>query len=169
MLSAHHGVALRPDAAKSIYVASSWRNTLQPVVVASLRAAGFEVYDFKNPPHTSGFSWAKVGLEHSKPLTDKSSATDLADTAEYLSALAHPEAEAGFAVDYGAMQAADTFVLVLPCGRSAHLELGWAAGIGKRTAVLIVDEQCTPELMYKLVDHVSPSLHDLLGWLGVED
>ena len=27
----------------------------------------------------------------------------------------------------------DTFVLVLPCGRSAHLELGWAVGQGKRT------------------------------------
>lgn len=32
-----------------IYVASSWRNQYQPEVVATLRAVGHEVYDFKNP------------------------------------------------------------------------------------------------------------------------
>lgn len=33
----------------NIYVASSWRCARQPAVVAALRAAGHEVYDFKNP------------------------------------------------------------------------------------------------------------------------
>ena len=33
-----------------IYVASSWRNTYYPDVVAALRNAGHEVYDFRNPP-----------------------------------------------------------------------------------------------------------------------
>jgi len=60
-------------------------------------------------------------------------------------------------------------VLVLPCGRSAHLELGWAAGQGKRTAILLDGPQVTPELMYKMVDHISTDAFDLLGWLGVED
>ena len=32
-----------------IYVASSWRNKYQPEVVAALRKAGHEVYDFRNP------------------------------------------------------------------------------------------------------------------------
>lgn len=32
-----------------VYVASSWRNKLQPDVVAIIRAAGHEVYDFRNP------------------------------------------------------------------------------------------------------------------------
>ena len=32
-----------------IYVASSWRNAQQPAVVARLREAGHEVYDFRNP------------------------------------------------------------------------------------------------------------------------
>ncbi|MCQ2145827.1 MAG: hypothetical protein MJY72_08790 [Bacteroidales bacterium] len=32
-----------------IYVASSWRNPHYPAVVAALRDAGFDVYDFRNP------------------------------------------------------------------------------------------------------------------------
>ena len=35
---------------RKIYVASSWRNGVYPEVVAKLREAGHEVYDFRNPP-----------------------------------------------------------------------------------------------------------------------
>ena len=40
-----------------IYVASSWRNEFQPVVVAILRADGHQVYDFKDE---EGFHWTEV-------------------------------------------------------------------------------------------------------------
>lgn len=158
---------------KRIYVASSWRNTLQQGVVHILRAAGFEVYDFKHPHATyeyvdqprdmrPGFSWDQVGLvDHNRPV-------DTVPAADYLDAINHAGAVAGFQRDFDAMQWADTFVLVLPCGRSAHLELGWAVGAGKRTAVLL-DDPCTPELMYRMVDYLAPSVMDLLGWLGVAD
>ena len=44
-----------------IYVASSWRNPYQPEVVAALRKAGHEVYDFRNPKdNPGGFHWADV-------------------------------------------------------------------------------------------------------------
>ena len=44
-----------------IYVASSWRNKYQPEVVAALRKAGHEVYDFRNPKDKpGGFHWADV-------------------------------------------------------------------------------------------------------------
>jgi hypothetical protein len=46
--------------------------------------------------------------------------------------------------------------------------MGWAVGHGKQTAILL-DETFEPELMYRMVDHISTSLLDLLGWLGVED
>lgn len=153
---------------RNIYVASSWRNFAQQGVVQVLRSAGFEVYDFKNPPERTGFKWSQVGLEHSNPLEGNPRDADLADKREFVEALKHPRAAAGFASDFDAMKAADTFVLVLPCGRSAHLELGWAVGAGKRTAVLL-DDPCTPELMYKMVDHLATSVLDLLDWLGVQD
>lgn len=142
-----------------IYVASSWRNIMQGAVVEVLRAAHFEVYDFKNPPNGKGFHWREIGLPHDN---------DLSDPIEYLASLHHPRAIEGFESDFDAMEKADTFVLVLPCGRSAHLELGWAVGQGKKTAVLL-DDPCTPELMYKMVDYLAPNVMDLLGWLGVKD
>jgi hypothetical protein len=87
--------------------------------------------------------------------------------------LEHPRSIEGFDSDFDAMKRADTFVLVLPCGRSAHLELGWAVGAGKRTAILLDPDldtnTVTPELMYKMVDFIAPSVFDLLDWLGVED
>ena len=151
---------------KQIYVASSWRNDYQPMVITMLRTAGFFVYDFKDPGHAAGFGWTEVS---DKPSTSWT-------TADYLTALNHSRAEEGFKNDFEAMQWADTFVLVNPCGRSAHLEMGWAVGQGKQTAILLeggdfvhgamLDE---PELMYKMCDYIAPSLFDLLGWLGVED
>ena len=47
--------------ARRIYLASSWRNTYQAQVLAELRGAGFEVYDFKNPaPGNQGFGWRQT-------------------------------------------------------------------------------------------------------------
>lgn len=86
----------------------------------------------------------------------------------YLEGIEHPRAVEGFKLDFEAMEMCDTCVLVLPCGRSAHLELGWFVGQGKRIAILL-DDPVTPELMYRMVDHIATSLFDLLGWLGVED
>jgi len=83
---------------------------------------------------------------------------------DYLVMVNHPRAIEGFEADFAAMNKADTFVLVLPCGKSAHLELGWAIGAGKRTAILLEDP-VEPELMYRMVDHLSTDVADLLAWL----
>lgn len=125
-----------------IYLASSWRNQHQPGVLASLRADGFEVYDFRNPaPGNSGFSWRQVDPDLHSDLT----------AGRMRTTLAHPVSQAGFDLDIGAMRWADVCVLLLPCGRSAHLEAGWFAGSGKPVVVL-APEITEPELMYKCFD-----------------
>lgn len=150
-----------------VYVASSWRNPVQPAVCATLAAAGIPHYDFRNPDGGTGFSWKDVKPDtEDRSIPDKGA--DWVGSDEYLSMVSHPIALAGFEANFAAMRRADTFVLVLPCGKSAHLELGWAIGAGKRTAILLEDP-IEPELMYWLADHLSPSLFDLLGWLGVPD
>ncbi len=203
-----------------VYVASSWRNPMQPAVIEVLRAAGIDCYDFRNPGGGTGFSWAEVkgpGPEPSSPHcehcglpiirstfaalgrwepdydpakdpeiwrhtstgygsclqgTDRfaipKKGSDWETKAEYLRMIDHPRAIEGFEADFAAMQKADTFVMVLPCGKSAHLELGWAVGAGKRTAILLEDP-VEPELVYRMVDHLATSVVDLLGWMGVED
>lgn len=155
-----------PSRPSYIYVASSWRNPMQPAICATLRAVGLDHYDFRNPEGGTGFSWKQVKPGSTPGVAHKGA--DLETIEDYLAMVHHPIATAGFAADFAAMQRADTFVLVLPCGKSAHLELGWAVGAGKRTAVLL-EEPCEPELMYRMVDYLAPSLVDLLGWLGVED
>lgn len=144
------------SATSYVYVASSWRNAQQPAVVAALRARGFGVYDFRNPDGGTGFAWSEVGLQREN---------DVSPVADYLAALEHERAVRGFQSDFDAMQAADTFVLVLPCGRSAHLELGWAVGAGKRTVILL-DDPCTPELMYRMVDHLARDLTEVMDYVG---
>lgn len=146
-----------------IYVASSWRNMMQVAVVAGLRSAGHEVYDFKKPrPGDNGFHWSEVGMAS----YDRATNSDV-PVEEYLTGIDHPIAQRGFASDFDAMNWAEACVLVLPCGRSAHLELGWFVGQGRRTAVLLEDPM-TPELMYRMVDFMAPTFNDLLGWFGVQ-
>lgn len=148
--------------ASYVYVASSWRNDVQPRVVAEIRATGIGVYDFKHPADGSGFHWSEVGLELLPP-------DGMALVGDYLSVLETPRAIAGFESDFAAMQRADAFVLVLPCGRSAHLELGWVVGAGKPTAILLEDPT-VPELMYRMVDFLAPSIEHVVGWLhGLPD
>lgn len=152
---------------RTIYVASSWRNQLQPTVIESLRSQGHRVYDFKHPTNNGarGFHWDDVSLALSNPVDGDPWVANVADAADYVTVLDHPVAVDGFERDFAAMLSADTCVLVLPCGRSAHLELGWAVGAGKRTAILL-DDPCTPELMYRLVDKIVTSLDELIDWLA---
>lgn len=148
-----------------IYVASSWRNNQQPDVVRLLREAGHEVYDFKNPKEGDhGFHWSDVALERSE--------SGYCTGAALKQALAHPRAVEGFASDFGAMKWADACVLVLPCGRSAHLEAGWMAGAGKLVLVLTpshpsqsLGQLIEPELMYGLLDGIYLNLDQLISGL----
>lgn len=73
----------------------------------------------------------------------------------------HPKTERQFAADLEALEWADTCVLVLPCGRSAHTEAGWMAGAGKRV-IAYIPEMVEPELMYKLFDRVVGSIDNLI-------
>lgn len=133
-----------------IYVASSWRNEVQQAVVLGLRSMGHDVYDFRNPtPGDSGFSWSEIDPEWQRW-----------DTNAFRAALQHPIAQHGFGLDMMALRTCDACVLVLPCGRSAHLELGWAAGAGKKTFVLSPDPE-EPELMYLMCDGIYSSLNEL--------
>jgi len=142
-----------------VYVASSWRCAMQPAVIHTLRAAGIDCYDFRNPPNGAGFGWEQIG---GTPFTEGESVDN------YLKMIEHPRAIEGFVTDMAALDKADTVILVLPCGRSAHLEFGYAIGQHKRTAILL-DDPVTPELMYRAADFLAPNVFELLGWLGVED
>lgn len=136
-----------------IYVASSWRNPIQPFVVRDLREAGHEVYDFRHPaPGNTGFQWPEIG-------------PDWQDwtAAQFRDSLAHPIAERGFGYDMAALESSEACVLVLPSGRSAHLEAGYAIGAGKPTVVLL--HKGEPELMYKMTPYLCLSIPEVVKTL----
>ena len=137
----------------NVYVASSWRNDYQPDVVARLREEGHDVYDFRNPAEgDNGFHWSEIDPEWKAWKWD-----------EFIKSLQHPVAQAGFKKDMDALRAADATVLVMPCGRSAHLELGYAIGAGQTTVILLEDGE--PELMYLMADFVTGSLEQVAQFL----
>lgn len=59
------------------------------------------------------------------------------------------------------MEWADACVLVLPSGRSAHLEAGWFAGKNKPVYVLTRDGE-EPELMAKMCTAICTSFSELM-------
>lgn len=142
------------DQAKLLYVASSWKNPHQPRVVAALSEAGHAVYDFRKPaPGESGFHWSETGAPP-PPW----------DARTYRHVLSHPLARKGFELDMRALRWCDAVVLLLPAGRSAAWELGWAMGQGKPACILMEEPTNDPELMFSGAEIVG-SLDELLAWL----
>jgi hypothetical protein len=140
-----------------IYLASSWRNKHQAEVLQKLRNAGHEVYDFKHPrPEDDGFSWTEVDPDWLEWDGDR-----------FRTALKHPIAERGFANDWNAMLWANACVLLLPCGRSAHIEAGYFVGARKLLIILMMGSN-EPELMYKMASHVCLSIEEVINQLASE-
>ena len=142
-----------------IYVASSWRNEYQRLVVELLRkVCGLMVYDFKNPSGDAGdngFHWSEIDTGWQGW-----------DPAAFRGALEHPIAVRGFGKDKAALDAAAGGLLVQPCGRSAHLEIGYLAARGIPTAVWFpaVGGQVEPELMLRVCDRILIGTEELVAW-----
>ena len=76
-----------------IYVASSWRNEFQQMIVTVLKSMGHEVYDFRNPKEgNSGFQWSNIDKDWQNWTSE-----------QYVKALDHPVAEEGFKLDFDAI------------------------------------------------------------------
>lgn len=149
---------------RRIYLASSWRNPYYENVLRLLRDLGHEVYDFRVPRSggpvsdetpEKGFAWTE---------TDSTWGTITPDILDrYKAMLAHPVAKRGFESDYAAMRWADTCVLLLPCGRSAHLEAGWMVGSGRLLLVFMPPAVEQTDGETKLAWSFEPELMYLLG------
>jgi hypothetical protein len=118
---------------KKIYVASSWRNIYQPEVLKICRLLGHDPYDFRSQ---DAFSWRDVDPDFESWRTHLE---------RYREKLDHPLTKAGYAADMAAIVLSDVLLMVYPAGRSAHLELGWAVGAGKKTAILFPQGMSYPK------------------------
>ncbi len=132
-----------------IYLIGSLRNPEIPKIAAALRNAGHEVFDDWHAagPHADD-EWQKY---------EQGRGFDMGE------ALAGYAAKHTFEYDKHHLNRCDTVILVMPAGKSAHTELGYAIGKSKRSFVLFSEGY--PErwdVMYGLADYVTDELNDLL-------
>jgi hypothetical protein len=127
-----------------LYVASSSRNTLIDDVLAAVRGAGHEVYDFR-----------ASGREIFDP------AREIWTPEAYVEAITNPVAQAQFAADLAALESCDCVILLLPAGADASAEAGFAHG--QNIPVLVfLGEGFRPGLMHKFFRNFVATVPDLV-------
>ena len=137
-----------------IYLASSWKNAKLVREIANyLRVFGHEVDDFTDKSNGRFvFSFDK--------LPDISSHNAI-------SVLVFPEVKRAFTEDKKWIDWADVVLLLLPAGKSAHLEAGYAKGQGKK---LIIYQEGFPEgefdVMYGFADFMSDNPVEIVDYLS---
>lgn len=143
---------------KKLYIIGSLRNPLIPVTAHALRSRlpGVEIFD----------DWYAAGPE----ADDYWMAYEKARGRTFTEALKGYAAENVFNFDRRHLDQADGALLVLPAGKSGHLELGYMAGKGKWTGILLADEQEPDrwDVMYGFASGVFRTLEDVVAEVGVK-
>lgn len=132
---------------KSIYLIGSLRNPNIREVARKLRSHSYEVFDDWHGTHAEADDcWQKYCVSRGW---------------SYTQALAGPSAQATFSLDKAYIEKQDAVVMVLPAGRSAHLELGYARGIGKPGFILLNGKVDRYDVMYNFATAIVPDLASL--------
>ena len=134
-----------------IYLIGSLRNEKVPRVAQMLRAAGHEVFDdwYAAGPEAD-YYWQRYEQEERKHT--------------YTEALLGYPANHVFGYDRFHLDRCNIGVLLLPAGKSSHLELGYMIGQGKRGFIVMMEEPERFDVMYKFATVVQ-SLPELLNRL----
>ncbi len=105
-----------------IYLASSWKNQKAVIALAEyLERYGFEIDAFcRSSGKRYAFHWPEL-------------VDDEDDLANYdaIEMLADPRTQRAFKEDRKWLDWSDCVIMLMPCGRSSHLEGGYAKGQGK--------------------------------------
>ena len=131
----------------TIYVIGSLRNAEIPEIANKLREAGHEVFD----------DWYAAGPE----ADDYWHAYELKKGKNYKQALSGFAARNVFNFDKTHLDRCDMAVLVLPAGKSGHLELGYVIGTGKPGYILL-DDPDRWDVMYQFATGLFYNVDELL-------
>jgi len=125
---------------KKLYLIGSLRNFLIPAYGNKLRELGFDVFD----------DWFAAGPE----ADDKWQEYETTRGRTYSEALKGHAARHVYKFDLFHLNAANLGVLIMPAGKSGHLELGYLAGQGKPCYILFNEEPERWDVMYQFMDAV---------------
>lgn len=139
----------------SIYLIGSLRNPQVPVLAGQLRRAGHDVFD----------DWYAAGPEADDHWMHYEQQERGHSFAEALQGYAAGHV---FEFDKAHLDRCGTAVLLLPAGKSGHLELGYMIGQGKKGYILLDGEPERFDVMYKFATGVFTNVDDLLAALAKE-
>lgn len=123
-----------------IYIMGSMRNPEVPVVANKLRTLGFEVFDdWYSPGEQTDDKWQEYEKQRGRG---------------YREALNGFHAKDVFEFDKLHLDRCDIGVLVMPAGKSAHIELGYLRGQGKHTFVLFDSEPERYDVMLRFAEEI---------------
>lgn len=134
-----------------IYLIGSLRNPAITTLGNALRKEGFSVFD----------DWISVGPDADDYWRDYEKAKGLS----YKEALVGKAAKNVFQFDKRNLDDSEAAVLVMPAGKSAHLELGYMAGKGRKTFYYMEEEPERFDVMLQFCDAVCFGYDDLLETL----
>jgi hypothetical protein len=134
-----------------IYLIGSLRNPRIPIIGNRLRKEGFVVWD-------DWFAGGKVADDEWKSYEEGLGHT-------YIEALSGDAANHVFHFDRMHLDISDCAVLVCPAGKSAHLELGYMIGKGKRGYILLDTAAIRWDVMLKFATNVFLDINDLVQCL----
>ena len=132
---------------KTVYLIGSLRNPRVAEVGSMIRAEGYEAFD----------DWHGAGPE----ADDFWMKYEKARGRSYRQALQGHAAANAFAFDKRHLDRSDAGVMVMPAGKSGHLELGYLAGQGKPTFILFDEEPERWDLMVKFATHIAFDFDEL--------
>lgn len=127
-------------ASKFIYLIGSLRNPRVPELAGKLRARGHEVFD----------DWYAAGPE----ADDYWQRYEQARGNSYVEGLKGHAARHVFNYDRGHLDRMGVAVLVLPAGKSGHMEFGYMVGQGKPGFILLDKEPERWDVMYGFATEV---------------
>jgi len=132
-----------------IYLIGSLRNPKVPDIAIRLREEGFDVFDdwYAAGPEADDY-WQKYEKQRGH---------------SYLEALEGFAANHVFQFDRAHLDTADAGVLVLPAGKSGHLELGYLIGQRKPGFILFDKEPERWDVMYRFAHAVSFTVDELVA------
>lgn len=135
----------------TIYLIGSLRNPAVPQLANALRAMNFDVFD----------DWHSAGETADDSWRDYEKARERS----YVEALRDSyAAQHVFDFDLHHLNRAHAAILMMPAGKSGHLELGWMLGQRKKGYVLL-DNPDRWDVMYKFADGVFATQEELLEQL----
>ena len=130
-----------------LYLIGSLRNPEIPTIAHALREQGHDVFD----------DWYAAGEKADDAWRDY----ELGRGRSYIQALDGLAAHHVYGFDLAHLNRSEGGVLVLPAGRSAHIEFGYLIGQGKPGYILL-DTPDRWDVMYKFATGVFTSLPELV-------